>query len=115
MSTEEISDKFIELIGNNNINYIESNNWINYGIKSYEIYNVNVIEIEFLEKDNKHDTVIHHTISYDLDECTWTSENCIDYPYISHTSFSDMREHITSIEDKIIGNGFKNIDLPNVL
>jgi hypothetical protein len=30
MGTEEIRDKFIELIGNNNINYIESNNWIKY-------------------------------------------------------------------------------------
>tara|TARA_R110002153_G_scaffold537_1_gene2583 strand:- start:1978 stop:2325 length:348 start_codon:yes stop_codon:yes gene_type:complete len=115
MSTKEIRDKFIELIGINNINYIESNNWINYGIKPHEIYNVNAIKIEFLEKDNLGDTVIHHHISYDLDECTWTSENCIDYADISHTSFSDMQEHIKSIEDEIIGNGFRNIDLPNVL
>jgi hypothetical protein len=115
MNREEIRNKFIELIGVDAIKYIEENNWIEYEIKPYHIYEVNEIDIEFLKNSGAGDTEIHHTLSYNLDNKTWTSENCIDYPNIEHKSFMDMEKHIDSIGHRILQNGFEYIDLPNIL
>jgi hypothetical protein len=107
MTTDEIKNKFIELIGKDNVDYIESNNWMKYGFE----HDRNTITINFLEKDGKNDSVIYHTISYYIDDEVFVSENCVDSDEIPHKSFENLKKHIESIEDDLIDNGYSTIDI----
>ena len=70
---------------------------ISYGYKPPTFVN-KIISGDFYNEDNK----------------KWFSENCIDYPDKEFDTFAEMVEHVESIEEDIINNGFKMIDLPNV-
>jgi len=105
---------FEELIGKDNVDYIFKNNRVEFGRKPFNIYNVNEIEINFLETDNKQDTVIHCTVCYNEDDKKWSSENCIDSPDIPFDTFQEMKEHLDEIEDDIVENNFRTISLPNI-
>jgi hypothetical protein len=67
MENPEVREIFIDLIGEDNINYIEKSNWVKYERNPFEIYKRNEIEIIFLEQDNKKDTVIFFHFIYDED------------------------------------------------
>jgi hypothetical protein len=106
LTSEELKqrDKFIRLLGVDRIQHIESNNWISY--------DVNKNNIDFITTDNKNDDVIFFTICYDENNKLWFSNNCIDHPPIAYDSYTKMRNHVKSIEDKMIDNDFDLPDLP---
>ena len=103
---------FVSLLGEDKVAAIEDQNWVEFDRKPYDIYHTNEIDINFMEKDTKQDTVIHCTVSYNEDSKTWLSENCIDYPYKKYDTYGEMRKHLSNIESKIINNGFNPINLP---
>jgi hypothetical protein len=105
---------FEDLIGKDNVENIIRNNWVGFSRKPFDIYKVNEIEIEFYETDGKGDQVIHCTVCYNEDTEKWSSENCIDHPEIPYDTFQEMKAHLKDIEDDIINNGFRTINLPNI-
>lgn len=113
-SNEKIKIMFEELIGEENVQYIMDNNWIQFNQKHASIFNVNGILIDFLEVDHSDDVVNHQSILYDTDNKLWVSENCIDNQEIGFESYQEMKLHINSIENQITDNGFRNVDLPNI-
>lgn len=107
-TTEElkVQKSFIDLLGYEKVQSLIKDNWIEFEIKPFELYKTNEIEIRFLTKDNKNDTVCFFSICYNEDRKKWFSENCIDYPNIEFDSYEEMKNHVDEIEDKIINNGF---------
>lgn len=97
-------DLFIRLLGLHRIQHIELKNRISY--------DVNETNIDFITTDNKDDDVIFFTICYDENNKLWYSRNCIDHPPIAYNTYTRMRNHVKSIEDDMVNNGFDLPDLP---
>jgi hypothetical protein len=111
-SLSDVRQLFIDLLGEDKIKFIEKNNWVNFDRKPFYIYKKNEIEIHFLKTDNKGDNVIHFSICYNEDKNKWFSENCIDFPSILFDTYEEMKNHVKSIENDIINNGFTLVELP---
>jgi hypothetical protein len=103
---------FIDLLGVETIKLITKKNRVEFDRKPFEIYGTNEVEISFLKTDNKQDTVIFFSICYNEDDKKWFSENCIDSPCVEFDTYEEMVSHVTSIENKIINNGFDLAYLP---
>lgn len=115
---QKLAEKaFINLLGLEKIEEIKDNNWIDFDCSFIEIseeeyaYVDYQFQIEFLERDNKGDMVIHCTLCFNDKTKKWWSENCIDYPYIEYNTFEEMISHLYDIEDEIIDNGFNLIEI----
>lgn len=107
-----VRQRFIDLLGEDKVKFIEKHNWIEFDRKPFEIYKTNEIEIQFFVTDNKGDDVIHFSICYNEDENKWFSENCIDSPEILFDTYEEMKNHVKIIERDIINNGFRLAKLP---
>jgi hypothetical protein len=112
LNISDVRQRFIDLLGDDKIKFIEKNNWVDFDRKPFNIYKTNEIEIQFFVTDNKGDDVIHFSICYNEDDNKWFSENCIDYPEILFDTYDEMKNHVKTIERDIINNGFKLAKLP---
>jgi hypothetical protein len=112
LNISDVRQRFIDLLGEDKIKFIEKNNWVEFYRKPFNIYETNEIEIQFFRTDNKGDDVIFFTICYNEDEEKWFSENCIDYPEILFDTYEEMKNHVKTIERDIINNGFGLAKLP---
>lgn len=108
----EARQQFINLLGEDKINFIEKKNWVEFDRKPFEYYKTNEIEISFIETDAAGDAVIFFSINYNEDKQKWSSENGIDYPYILFDTYEEMVSHVKIIERDIINNGFRLAKLP---
>jgi hypothetical protein len=112
LNISDVRQRFIDLLGEDIIKFIEKNNWIDFYRKPFDIYKTNEIEIQFLETDNIGDDVIYFSICYNENENKWFSDNCIDYPEILFDTYEEMKNHVETIEPDIINNGFRLAKLP---
>jgi hypothetical protein len=101
LNISDVRQRFIYLIGEDKIKFIEKNNLVKYDIFQ------NKIEIQFFMTDSKGDNVIHFSIFYNEDNEKWFSENCIDYPEILFDTYDEMKNHVKDIESEIVNNGFE--------
>jgi hypothetical protein len=108
----ESRNLWASLIGENRVKALEKEYWVDFDKKDKFIYKVNEIEIEFLEKDNKQDTVIFFTLVYNLDEKKFYCENCISDGDPGFDTYEGIREHNIKVQDRIIDNNFTWVDLP---
>jgi hypothetical protein len=106
LNISDVRQRFIYLIGEDKIKFIEKNNLVKYDIFQ------NKIEIQFFMTDSKGDNVIHFSIFYNEDNEKWFSENCIDYPEILFDTYDEMKNHVKDIESEIVNNGFELPILP---
>lgn len=109
---DNVRQSFIDLLGEDKIKSIEKENWVEFYRKPFKIYKTNEIEIQFFKTDNKGDDVIFFSICYNEDEKKWFSENCIDYPEVLFDTYDEMKNHVKTIEQDIIDNGFGLARLP---
>lgn len=107
----DIRQLFIDLIGEDKINFIEKRNWVEYDRN----YITKEIEINFFKTDGKGDDVIFFSVIYCFDDKKWVSVNGIDNPDIAfdriserESTYEEMRDHVKVIE----GNGFQLAKLP---
>ena len=112
LNISDVRQRFIDLLGEDKVKFIEKHNWIEFDRKPFEIYKTNEIEIQFLVTDNKGDDVIYFSVCYNEDENKWFSENCIDIPEILFDTYEEMKNHVKIIERDIIDNGFRLAKLP---
>jgi len=101
-----IRQRFIDLISEEKILYIEQHNHIEYDIKPFYIYKTNEIELNFMSTDHHGDDTTFFAICYNEDKKKWHSENCIDFPEILFNTYEEMKNHVKTIENDIINNGF---------
>jgi hypothetical protein len=104
MENKEVRDKFISLIGVEEVESLEEN-WC-----EFDIHEKNEIKIKFLEKDGKNDTVIYSSIHYNEDTEEWYSKNSVVYPYLNFKTYKEMKDHLISLEGEILNNGNSIID-----
>lgn len=112
LGISSVRQRFIDLLGEDKVKFIEKHNWIEFDRKPFKIYKTNEIEIQFFVRDNKGDDVIHFSICYNEDENKWFSENCIDSTEILFDTYEEMKNHVKIIERDIINNGFRLAKLP---
>lgn len=94
----DVRQRFIDLLGEDKIKFIEKYNWVEFDRKPFDIYKTNEIEIQFFVTDNKGDDVIHFSICYNEYENKWVSENCIDDEEILFDTYEEMKNHVKTIE-----------------
>ena len=106
LNISDVRQRFIDLLGEDKVRFIEKNNRVEFDRKPFDIYETNEIEIQFFTTDNKGDDVIFFSICYNEDDEKWFSENCIDSPEILFDTYEEMKNHVKTIERNIINNGF---------
>jgi hypothetical protein len=106
LNISDVRQRFIDLLGEDKVRFIEKNNRVEFYRKPFDIYETNEIEIQFFTTDNKGDDVIFFSICYNEDDEKWFSENCIDFPEILFDTYEEMKNHVKTIERDIINNGF---------
>lgn len=97
----DVKQRFINLIGEDRIKFIEENNFILFYRKPIKIYESNEIDINFLTIDGKGDTVTYLVISYNEDNYKWFSDNSID-EYVMFDTYSELRIHLNNIKHEIL-------------
>lgn len=107
---KEIRQQWIQLIGLEKVRMLEKDYQIKYSQKTKAVYKTNEIEVNFLETDNKQDTVIFFSLCYNFDDKKFITEDCIKGGYCD--TYQQVKEHNLSEKDKIIGNNFQFVYLP---
>ena len=97
-------DVFRQKLGNEVVEYIESNNRVQFERQNAQIYGEDQFEMGFIETDGKGDNVIFASINYDMIKDKWSLGSSVSHDEEFDT-YDELCQFYRTLVDKLYDNG----------